>query len=532
MERVLKGGWVIDGRGGPGERLDVGVSGGRVAALAPDLPAGGAQVIDVTGRVVAPAFIDAHCHSDLGIFADPTLLMKTAQGVGCEVFGQDGLSAAPVRPQDIARVRQALAGLDGDPPDLVWDWRTVADYLARLDRHPRSVDCCYLVPHGQLRREVCGDESRLMTDAELERLRAVTREALEQGAVGASTGLIYPPCCFADMRELLALGEVLARFGRPLVAHLRSEADQLIEAVEEFLEVGRKTGCPLHFSHLKVAGKRNWLKLDAMLDAIEEARAGGLTITGDVYPYTAGSTVMGALLPPWVHAGGASAALERLRDPAQRARMRVEILHDGVNTWENFWALSGPEGVVISDLQSGRHPEWIGRDVADVAAANGMDALEFALDLLRDEALRVGMIIHNQDAEVVARFWAREWVGGCTDGLLGGKPHPRTYGAFARMIAWLTRERGITNLPQAIRKMAAVPARAFGLRELGTLEPGKRANIVVFDAGRIADRSTWAEPRQYPVGIDLVLNGGDVVVDGGPPVRATEARPGIVHRAG
>ncbi|MCK6570512.1 D-aminoacylase [Myxococcota bacterium] len=532
LERVLRGGLVIDGRGGPGECLDVGLSGGRIAAIAPNLPVGGAQVIDVTGRVVAPAFIDAHCHSDLGIFADPTLLMKTAQGVGCEVFGQDGVSAAPVRPQDVARVRQALAGLDGDPPELVWDWRTVSDYLGRLERHPRSLDCCYLVPHGQLRREVCGDEDRFMTDAELERFQAVTREALEHGAVGASTGLIYPPCCFADTRELLALGEVLARFGRPLVAHLRSEGDQLIEAVEEFLDVGRQTGCPLHFSHIKVAGKRNWLKLDAMLDAIEEARTNGLTITGDQYPYTAGSTMMGALLPPWVHEGGAPAAVERLGDPAQRARMRAEMLHDGVNAWENFWAWSGPEGVVISDLPSGRHPEWVGRDVGDVAAAIGMDALEFTLDLLRDEALRVGMISHNQNAEVVARFWAREWVGGCTDGLLGGKPHPRTYGAFARMIAWLTRERGITTLPQAIRKMAAVPARAFGLRDLGTLEPGKRANIVVFDASLIADRSTWAEPRQYPIGIDLVLNGGEVVVDGGPPVRATEARPGVVHRAG
>ena len=530
FDLVLRGGMVVDGRGGPGERLDLGIVGDRVAALAPDLA--GDRTLDVTGRVVAPAFIDAHCHSDLGIFGDPTLLMKTAQGVGCEVFGQDGVSAAPVRPQDIQRVRQALAGLDGDPPDLVWDWRTVADYLGRLERHPRSLDCCYLVPHGQLRREVCGDENRYMTDAELDRFKGVTAEALQQGAVGASTGLIYPPCCFADTRELMALGEVLARYQRPLVAHLRSEGDQLLEAVSEFLEVGRQTGCPLHFSHIKVAGKRNWLKLDEMLDAIEGARGDGLTITGDQYPYTAGSTMMGALLPPWVHEGGAPAAVERLKNPSLRTRIREEMLHDGVNTWENFWAWSGAEGVVISDLPSERHPEWVGRDVGDVAASLGEDALEFTLDLLRDENLRVGMISHNQNAEVVARFWARDWVAGCTDGLLGGKPHPRTYGAFARMLSWLTRERRITTLPQAIHKMAAVPARAFGLKDLGTLEPGKRANLVVFDADTVADRSTWASPRQYPVGIDFVVNGGQVVVSARPAVHATEARPGVVHRAG
>lgn len=530
LDLVLRGGWVVDGRGGPGERLDVGLTGDRIAALAPDL-GGGARVLDCAGRTIVPAFIDAHCHSDLGIFADPTLLMKTAQGVGCEVFGQDGLSAAPVRPQDIPRVRQALAGLDGDPPDLVWDWRTVGDYLSRLERHPRSLDCAYLVPHGQLRREVCGDENRPMTEAELDTLKRVTREALEQGAVGASTGLIYPPCCFADSRELRAVGEVLARFGRPLVAHLRSEGDQLLEAVAEFLEVGRQTGCPLHFSHIKVAGKRNWLKLDAMLDAIELARDEGLTITADQYPYTAGSTMMGALLPPWVHEGGAPAAVARLHDPTLRARIRSEMLHDGENTWENFWAWSGPEGVVISDLPSGRHPDWVGRDVGAVATELGREPLDFTLDLLRDEDLRVGMISHNQNPDVVARFWARDWVGGCTDGLLGGKPHPRTYGAFARMLSWLTRERGITSLPQAVRKMAAVPARAFGLRDLGTVEPGKRANLVVLDPATVADRSTWSEPRRHPVGIDRVLVGGQVVVEAIDDTQATEARPGVVHRA-
>ena len=262
----------------------------------------------------------------------------------------------------------------------------------------------------------------------------------------------------------------------------------------------------------------------------------GIRITADQYPYTAGSTMMGALLPPWVHEGGAPAAVSRLHDKNDRQRMRAEMLHDGENSWENFWAWSGPEGVVISDLPSGSHPEWVGRDVGDVAAALGQDALEFTLDMLRDEKLRVGMISHNQNAEVVARFWARDWVGGCTDGLLGGKPHPRTYGAFARMLSWLTRDRRITTLPQAIRKMAAVPAEAFGLKHIGTLEPGKRANMVIFDPDAIVDTSTWTNPRQYPVGVDLVLNGGEIVVDarghGDSRVVATDARPGIVHRAG
>lgn len=359
-------------------------------------------------------------------------------------------------------------------------------------------------------------------------MQTALRDALQDGAVGCSTGLIYPPCCFADADELRAIGEVLAEFGRPFVAHLRSEGDQLLEAVSEFLWVGRTSGCPLHFSHIKVAGRRNWPKQAMMLDVMEQARADGLVVTADQYPYTAGSTMMGAILPPWAHEGGADACTRRLHDAGDRARMRAEMEHPGVNRWENFWAWSGPEGVVVSDLPSGRHPELVGQSIAEAALAAGVVPIEFALDLLRDEQMRVGMISHNQDAEVVSRFFSRDWIAGCTDGLLGGKPHPRTYGAFARMLAWLVREKQLTTLPAAIRKMSALPAEIYGLKALGTLTPGKRANIVVFDAQRVRDTSTWAEPRQHPVGIPFTLVGGAVVFEDGAP---TAARPGAVHRA-
>lgn len=527
FDRVLAGGRVADGRGGPLRALDIGIAGDRIAAVAP-APApfrdAAGEVVDCAGLVVAPGFIDAHSHSDLHLFADPALPMKTAQGITCEVLGQDGLSVAPLRDEDVPRVRRALAGLDGDPPGLDWSWRTVAQFLERVHAAPTASDFCYLVPHGQLRRAVAGDQNRPLTPAERDRLQGVLREALQQGAAGFSTGLIYPPGCFADAEELAAIGAVLAEFDRPFVAHIRSEGDRVLESIDEFLAVGRATGCPLHLSHIKIAGRANWLKQDAMLDALEAARDEGLAVTADLYPYTAGSTTMAALLPPWVHDGGPDAAVARLADPAERRRIEAAIRAPGPSDWENFWAWSGPEGIVIADIPSGRHPEWVGRTLAD--AAGDRDPLDFALDLLRDEALGVAMISHSQDPEVVCRFWARPWVCGGTDGLLGGRPHPRAYGAFPRMLAWLTRERRLTGLSEAVRKMAGLPAAIFRLHDLGTVEEGKRANLVVFDPERVADRATWADPRRYPDGIPLVLIGGRPVFREGAP---TDARPGIVH---
>jgi N-acyl-D-amino-acid deacylase len=524
FDRVLAGGHVADGRGGALERADVGLRGDRIAAVGLGLQ--GRETVDCTGRVIAPGFIDAHSHSDLFLFADPILPMKVGQGVTCEVLGQDGLSVAPLRAEDVTRVRRQLAGLDGDPPGLEWSWRTVAQFLDAVRAARTGGDFCYLVPHGQVRRAVAGDENRHLTAAERDALKGVLREALAEGAVGFSTGLIYPPGCFADPAELVAIGEVLAEFDRPFVAHIRSEGDMLLESIEELLDVGRATGCHTHISHIKIAGRNNWLKLDAMLDTIEAARDAGLKVTADQYPYTAGSTMLGAILPPWVHDGGPDAAVERLGNPSDRARMEAQILKPGPNDWENFWDWSGAKGIVIADVPSGNRPELLGKSLAE--AAGDADPLRFALDLLRDEKMGVAMISHSQDPEVVARLWARPWVCGGTDGLLGGRPHPRAYGAFPRMLAWLTRERRLCSLGEAIRKMAALPADVFGLHDLGTIEPGKRANLVVFDPERVADRSTWAEPRQLPAGIAAVLVGGRIVIYEGAP---TGERPGGVHVA-
>ncbi len=522
LDLVLAGGVVADGRGGTPERLDVGLRGDRIAALGIGLQ--GRETMDVSGQVIAPGFIDAHGHSDLLLFADPLLAMKTGQGITCEVLGQDGLGAAPLRDGDVPGVRRQLAGLDGDPPGLDWSWRTVAGFLDRVRAARTAFDACFLAPHGQLRRAIAGDERRPLRAAERDALQGVLREALAEGAVGFSTGLIYPPGSFADTAELRAVGHVLAERGRPLVVHLRSEGDRLLESVEELLGVARATGCPCHISHVKILGRTNWLKLDAMLDLVEAARDEGLAVTADQYPYTAASTFLGALLPPWVHDGGPDAAVERLGDPKARARIEADIRRPGPHDWESFWAFSGPEGIVIADIASGNHPQLLGKSL--VEAAGGGDPLRFALDLLRDERLGVTMISHSQDAEVVARLWARPWVCGGTDGLLGGRPHPRTYGAFPRMLAWLSRERRLCTIGEAVRKMAALPAEVFGLDDLGAVQTGRRANLVVFDPERVADRSTFAEPRQAPAGISLVVVGGRPILREGAP---TGERPGVVH---
>jgi N-acyl-D-amino-acid deacylase len=350
---------------------------------------------------------------------------------------------------------------------------------------------------------------------------------LDEGACGLSTGLIYPPCCYAETAELLALGRVLARRGRPLVVHLRSESDRLIEALDEMIQVAEAAGCAVHLSHLKVAGRQNWKKAAAFVSAIEDARGRGLRITADQYPYAAGSTLLGAILPPWAHDGGIEAALARLRDAGTRARLRATLADPAPCDWDNFWKWSGPEGIVIADIPSGHHPEWLGRSLAEIARETGRDPFEVAFDLLLSERLGAAMISFSQDEDTVERFLALPWAAVCTDGLLGGRPHPRAYGAFPRVLGRYVREQRTLSLEEAVRKMTSQAASAFGFEGVGLVREGYRANLVVFDAATVADRATFEDPMQFPVGIRDVVVGGQLAVRSLEP---TGARAGLVTR--
>ena len=518
---VLKGGTVVDGSGAPAIRADVALEGARIAAVGANLAG---DAVDCAGLVVAPGFIDTHSHSDLKVLADPSLPMKTRQGITLEVLGQDGISVAPVRAEDRASWRQKLSGLLGDF-GVEWDWSSVAEYLGRVQAARPAQDIAYLAPHGALRQYVIGGEDRRATATELETMRVLLRASLEQGARGMSTGLIYPPCCYADTEELISLGRVLAEAQRPLVVHMRSESDRIQEAIREMVRVAGESGCTVHISHLKIAGRENWDKQGAVLALIAQAHGRGLRFTADLYPYAAGSTLLGAILPPSAHAGGPEATLARLRDPDQRMLLRRQLSDPAPADWDNFWKWSGPAGIVVADIPSGRHPEWVGKNLAEIAALAGTDPFETAFDLLEAEKLGVAMVSFSQDEGVMERFLAQPFVNVCTDGLLGGRPHPRAYGTYPRILGRYVRKKRTLTLEEAVRKMTSQAAAAVGLGDVGLVEEGARANLVVFDPDKVLDKATFEDPVQYPVGIRDVLVGGEFVIRGGKP---TGKRPGKV----
>jgi N-acyl-D-amino-acid deacylase len=375
-----------------------------------------------------------------------------------------------------------------------------------------------------------GPEDRAPSPAELSAMERELEHGLREGAYGLSTGLIYPPCCYAETGELIALGRVLRRVGDvPVVVHMRSESDRILEATDEMIRVARESGCKLHISHFKIAGRYNAPKADALVGRIEAAQKSGVRITCDQYPYAAGSTLLGAILPPWAHDGGTDATLKRLGDPSARRAMRAEMLEEHDCAWDNFWKWTGPGGITISQIPSGRRSELLGKSIEEAARAGGhTDPLEYALDLLRDEALGVGMVSHSQDEAVVERFLVLPYVNVCTDALLGGRPHPRAYGTYPRLLGRYVRERRVLVLEEAVRKMTSQAAEAMGMSDVGVLAVGKRANVVAFDATRVADTATFAEPIAFPVGIEHVLVGGVEVVAKGEPRDAM--RPGKVMR--
>jgi len=537
---VVRGAALVDGSGGPPRPGAVRVAAdGTIAEVAADLRSeAGESVIDAEGLALAPGFVDLHSHSDLyslvrdGPGAPLGDAPKLLQGCTTQVYGQDGISAAPVRDDDVSAYAPAIAGLDGELAPDAWTWRTFGDHLRAL-RATSATRPIGLVGHSTIRRFVMGTDARPATDEELARMRRAIVDAVREGAAGVSTGLVYVPAAYADTAELLALCEETAAQNVPFFVHVRSESDGVVEATEEVLEVARRTGVHLHYSHLKTAGRANWAKAGAVLEMIDDYRTRGVRVTADAHPYIAGSTTAQVLLPPWVLDGGTDAALARLADPAARDRIREQLLGD-TTSWDNWFAFSdGWPGLRISGA---KRPGAVGSSFADFVREAGVtdldapEAFDVVFDLLAEERLNVSLVSFNNCEVNVARVLGQPYTSVCTDGLVNptGTPHPRLYGTFARVLGRFVRELGALTLPEAVRAMTARAAAVVGRADLGRIAPGAAADLVLFDPDTIADRATFEEPRAAPAGIAGVwVAGRRVVTDGTIAAAVLPAEPAI-----
>lgn len=505
-------GWVIDGAGNPWYRADIGIRGDRIVAIHPALRREATTIISAAGRVVCPGFIDMHSHSDWWMIATPHLEPKVQQGITTELLGQDGFSLGPLMPERAAILRRLIAGMAGDP-DVPISWDSIAGYLEALSRVHPSVNAGCLVGHGTIRLAVMGMANSPPTGAQLTSMQDLVDRAMDEGAAGLSTGLLYAPCYYADSDELSSLAQVVAKHHGILVVHLRSEGDRLLTAIDEMLEVCSRSGASLHISHLKVFGAGNWGTSQAALERLEAARDGGIDVTFDQYPYTAGSTGLIAVLPPWVTEGGPAEIMRRLCSEDDRLRIIREIETD--STWENLLKGAGAENMIISWVRSQKNKGMEGRSISAIAASLKKEEVAFVLDLLVEENLEVAMINHSQSEMDMRRILQHPLGMVSTDSILLGKSHPRAYGTYPRVLGRYVREEKLLPLEQAIRKMTSLPAQRLRLRDRGLIRENAYADIVIFDPAKILDRATFVAPQQYPTGIDFVIvNGGITVAHG------------------
>ena len=527
---VILNGHVVDGTGSPWYAADVGIRGGRIAAIGHLAGAAAKQTIDARGKVVAPGFIDMLGQSELTMLVDPHLPSKIFQGITTEITGEGG----SVAPLNDAIIKADKVGYDHFK--ITPDWRTLKEYFSRLEKQGMGINLATYVGATQVRRMVLGDQDKQPSPAELDRMKGLVREAMEQGAVGVSTSLQYAPAPYAKTEELVALASEAAKYGGVYATHMRSEADTVLDALDEAIRIGREAKIPVEVWHIKAAGKANWGRMREIVAKVEQARKDGVDITADTYGYTAWYNSFSAFIPPWAHDGGDEKLLERLKDPQARARIRKEMLSADDKSWDNEWQeIPGPEAVLIGAVQNPELKSIQGKTLVEIAAMWKMDPIDTIFEILLRDHAYTGVAVTAMSQDDVSMAVSQPWVsfdndsqGTSPTGLLGQEhPHPRAYGTFPRIIRKYVREDKLLTLPEAIRKMSALPAQKMRLADRGVIKAGLWADVVVFDPDTVKDVATFAQPNQLSVGMDYVLVNGVPVIAGGKP---TDALPGRVLR--
>lgn len=516
---------IVDGSGNPGTIGDVAIRDDRFLAVGTVPELAYDEEIDGTGLTAAPGFIDTHSHSDLMVLAQPSVLPKIHQGITTEVLGQDGISMAPLPPEYIAEWRGNISGLDGDSDEIDWNYRNVDGYLNAIAKSGPATNVCYLVPHGNIRLEAMGMAGRPADDADLEKMKKILHREMRAGAIGLSSGLIYIPCTYAKTEELIELCRVVKEYDGVFVVHERSEADDIIASTKEIIRIGKESGVHIHFSHFKVAGRKNGEKIDTILNLLDEAEAAGVEISFDQYPYVAGSTMLGVVIPSWAHEDGK--LLERLHNPADRARIKADM-ENGIPGWDNFIDFAGWENIIVSGVKYEKNRDAVGKNLLEYAKYQKKDKFDALFDLLYEDKNGASLVDFYGKEEHLARFMRRPEMNLCTDGLMmKGLPHPRVYGSFARMLGKYSREEKVVSLETAVYKMTHKAAMAMSLRERGLIQPGYFADMVLFDAQNITEKGTYTEPEQYPDGILYVMVSGRWAIRDG---QDTGVRSGQVIR--
>lgn len=521
FDLVFRNAEVIPGDG-PSRQVDVGVVGDRIVALGPGLGTDAAEVVECGELMLCPGFIDLHAHSALEPFRDPLLLPKVAQGFTTELINPDGLAPAPVAAGRVEERRAYLRALEGPGPER-WDWQTFPEYLEALQRTRPTTSLIPSVGHNAVRDLVMGGERRRPRPEELEHMLAEVREGLEAGGRTLSFGLIYLPGMYADTEELVQLAREAARVNAPLMPHVRNEADRVVESVGEFIEIARRTGAPLHISHLKVVGNEHLV--DRLLESIDAASK-DVDISFDQYPYGAGSTMLTALLPPWAQEGGPPAILQRLRNRSQRRRMATDMQR-GLDGWENLYHACGPDGIVVVHAGGGRAAD-VGKNLLQMGEERGLDPLSVTFDLLVDTGLDAAMVDHYAEEATVRTIFRHRLALVGSDGIFGAHPHPRLYGTAARVLGRYALREGLVTVGEAVGRLTYRAAKRLGLSDRGRIAEGLRADLVLIDPRRLLDTATFENPASVPEGVVRVLVAGCTVWrDGGH----TGARPGGVMRS-